>query len=92
MAEEKGVDLTKIQGSGPGGRIVRADVESAPQGGASASATPAKAVQTIRPVAGPDDQRIPLTGMRNIIAERLLASKTQILTSTCRWKWMPALS
>lgn len=78
VAEEKGVDLTKIQGSGPGGRIVRADVESAPQGGASAAAAPAKAVQTIRPVAGPDDQRIPLTGMRNIIAERLLASKTQI--------------
>lgn len=78
VAEEKGVDLTKIQGSGPGGRIVRADVESAPQGGASAASAPAKAVQTIRPTVGPDDQRIPLTGMRNIIAERLLASKTQI--------------
>ena len=77
VADEKGVDLSKVQGTGPGGRIVRADVEAAPVGGASASA-PAKAVQTIRPVAGPDDQRIPLTGMRNIIAERLLASKTQI--------------
>ncbi len=76
VAEDRGVDLSRLQGSGPGGRIIRADVESAPVSGASAS--PAKAVQSIRPVAGPDDQRIPLTGMRNIIAERLFASKTQI--------------
>ena len=79
IAEERGVDLTRLQGSGPGGRIVRADVETAPVGGAaSSSAAPAKAAHSIRPVAGPDDQRIPLSGMRNIIAERLLASKTQI--------------
>ena len=77
IADEKGVDLTKLQGTGPGGRIVRDDVENAPVGGGSSSA-PAKAVQTIRPVASPEDERIPLTGMRNIIAERLLASKTQI--------------
>ena len=77
IADEKGVDLTKIQGTGPGGRIVRDDVENAPVGGGSSSA-PVKAVQTIRPVASPEDERIPLTGMRNIIAERLLASKTQI--------------
>ena len=81
IATERGVDLTRLQGTGPGGRIVRADVESAPTGGgSSAGAAPAaaKAAPSIRPVAGPDDQRIPLSGMRNIIAERLLASKTQI--------------
>ncbi|QIF02477.1 pyruvate dehydrogenase complex dihydrolipoamide acetyltransferase [Roseimicrobium sp. ORNL1] len=80
VAEELGVDLSRLQGTGPGGRIVRADVESAPAGGAisGGSSAPAKAAPSIRPVAGPDDQRIPLTGMRNIIAERLLASKTQI--------------
>ncbi len=79
IAEERGVDLTRLSGTGPGGRIVRADVEGAPTGGTSAgSSAPAKAAPSIRPVAGPDDQRIPLTGMRNIIAERLLASKTQI--------------
>lgn len=76
VAEERGVDLSRLQGTGPGGRIVRADVETAPSGGGGGA--PAKAVQTIRPVAGPDDQRIELTGMRSIIAERLLASKTQI--------------
>jgi pyruvate dehydrogenase E2 component (dihydrolipoamide acetyltransferase) len=77
IAEERGVNLAGLQGSGPGGRIVRVDVENAPAGG-GLGGTPAKAMQTIRPVAGPDDQRIELSGMRNIIAERLLASKTQI--------------
>jgi pyruvate dehydrogenase E2 component (dihydrolipoamide acetyltransferase) len=70
------VDLNSLVGTGPGGRIVREDVENAPVGGASAgrvAATPA-----IRPVIGPDDERVPTSSMRNIIAERLLASKTQI--------------
>jgi pyruvate dehydrogenase E2 component (dihydrolipoamide acetyltransferase) len=75
VADERGVDLSRLQGTGPGGRIVRVDVENAPAGG---GASPARTGQTIRPIAGPDDQRIELTGMRNIIAERLLASKTQI--------------
>ncbi|WP_395753144.1 dihydrolipoamide acetyltransferase family protein [Prosthecobacter sp.] len=76
IAAERGVDLNTLVGSGPGGRVVRADVESAPVGGGSAgrvAATPA-----IRPVIGPDDERVPTSSMRNIIAERLLASKTQI--------------
>lgn len=75
IAAEKGVDLRTLTGTGPGGRIVRADVLNAPVGGSAPAGRP---VQTIRPVAGPDDQRIPLTGMRTIIADRLLASKTQI--------------
>lgn len=78
IAESKGIDLSALAGSGPGGRILAADVENAPTGGSSSDGAPAKAVQTIRPVVGPDDQRIPLTGMRTIIAERLHASKTQI--------------
>ncbi len=75
IATERGIDLSRLQGTGPGGRIVRADVETAQS---VVGSQPKKPTQTIRPVAGPDDQRIPLTGMRNIIAERLLASKTQI--------------
>jgi pyruvate dehydrogenase E2 component (dihydrolipoamide acetyltransferase) len=71
------VELSRLTGSGPGGRIIRADVEAAPASGA-ASSQPARTAPAIRPVAGPDDQRIPLTGMRSIIAERLFASKTQI--------------
>ena len=73
VAADRDIDLRGVNGTGPGGRIVRADVIAAGQAPAAG-----KAVQTIRPVAGPDDKRIPLTGMRTIIAERLLASKTQI--------------
>ncbi len=76
IAGERGVDLRQVTGTGPGGRIVRVDVESAPVGGSTAPA--GKAVATIRPVMGVEDQRIPLTGMRTIIAERLHYSKTQI--------------
>lgn len=73
IAAERDIDLRSLTGSGPGGRIVRADVIAAQQSPAAA-----KTVQTIRPVAGPDDKRVPLSRMRTIIAERLLASKTQI--------------
>ncbi len=76
IAAERGVDLARLEGTGPGGRIVRADVESAPAGGASAARGPA--TPAIRPSYGPEDERVPASSMRNIIAERLLASKTQI--------------
>lgn len=76
VAAERGVDLARLTGTGPGGRIVLFDVENAPAGGAGGSA--AKAMPTIRPTAGPDDERVPVSGMRAIIADRLLASKTQI--------------
>lgn len=76
IAAERGVDLARLEGTGPGGRIVRADVENAPSGGASAARGPA--TPAIRPSYGPEDERVPASSMRNIIAERLLASKTQI--------------
>jgi pyruvate dehydrogenase E2 component (dihydrolipoamide acetyltransferase) len=75
IAEERGVNLATLAGTGPGGRIVRADVLSAgPNGGGGG--TPGLPV--IRPVVGPDDVRVPLTPIRSIIATRLLTSKTQI--------------
>ena len=75
IAAARGIDLSLLSGTGPGGRIVRIDVENAPAVGSGGGkpATP-----TIRPTVGPEDERIPVSGMRNIIAERLLASKTQI--------------
>ena len=77
IAEERGVDLSRIIGTGPGGRVVRADVEAAPIIGGTARGAVASA-PTIRPIAGPDDERVSVSSMRNVIAERLLASKTQI--------------
>lgn len=73
IAGAKGVDLRLIQGSGPGGRIIARDVEST---SAIPTSQPAAAIPAMP--AGPGDRRIPLTGMRKIIAERLFASKTQI--------------
>ena len=82
IAAQKGINLTSIKGTGPGGRIVKADLEGAAPGAAAPatkSAAPAAAAPSIPATpAGPNDIRIPLSGMRTIIAQRLLASKTQI--------------
>jgi pyruvate dehydrogenase E2 component (dihydrolipoamide acetyltransferase) len=79
LAKEKGVELGALSGTGPGGRIVAKDIESAPAGGTSSASksAPAPAAIASSP-AGEGDQRIPLSGMRRVIAERLLASKTQL--------------
>jgi pyruvate dehydrogenase E2 component (dihydrolipoamide acetyltransferase) len=77
IAAAKGVNLGSVEGSGPGGRIVRKDVETAPAAAPSAVAPAAPAAIASAP-AGANDQRIPLSGMRRVIAERLLASKTQL--------------
>lgn len=76
IAAEKGVDLTTVQGSGPSGRIVAADVESAKAAPATPAAAPAP--KGILPTVGAEDKVTPLSGMRKIIAERLLTSKQTI--------------
>jgi pyruvate dehydrogenase E2 component (dihydrolipoamide acetyltransferase) len=79
IAAGKGVDLGAVQGTGPGGRIVAKDVEGASAGSAArATPTPVSAPVIPSAPAGPGDQRIALSGMRRVIAERLLASKTQL--------------
>ena len=78
IATELGIDLRGLTGTGPGGRIVRSDVENAPKSNSNGHAPTSKALPTIRPVMGEADTRLPLTGMRTIIAERLHYSKTQI--------------
>jgi pyruvate dehydrogenase E2 component (dihydrolipoamide acetyltransferase) len=76
IAKEKGVELSGLAGTGPGGRIVAKDVQTAPTGGTPAKA-PISAPVAAMP-AGAGDQKIPLSGMRRVIAERLLTSKTTI--------------
>ncbi len=75
IAAARGVNLASIAGTGPGGRIVKRDVEKAPAAVQAAAATPA--IRAAHGIAG-EEKSIPLTGMRKTIAERLLASKTQI--------------
>jgi pyruvate dehydrogenase E2 component (dihydrolipoamide acetyltransferase) len=68
LAVEKGIDPAYIAGSGPGGRIVRADILAVEK-------TPAGRLH-LGPVQ--DDELVPVSNVRGIIARRLLESKTQI--------------
>ncbi len=72
IAQEKGIDLARVTGSGPGGRIVKKDVENAPVGGGGGS------LGLLPPALAKPDQSLPLSGMRRVIAQRLLESKTTI--------------
>jgi pyruvate dehydrogenase E2 component (dihydrolipoamide acetyltransferase) len=80
IATEKGIDLAAIKGSGPNGRIVKADVEKAKPAAAPAAAPPSKAppapAQPI--VAAPGDRRVPHTAIRKVIARRMLESKQTV--------------
>ncbi|WP_167647776.1 pyruvate dehydrogenase complex dihydrolipoamide acetyltransferase [Mameliella alba] len=93
IAEQKGLDLAQISGSGPRGRIVKADVEAAtasPAPAAKPEAAPASPTATV-PVSGVASadavlktyadrpyQEIPLDGMRRTIAARLTEAKQTI--------------
>ncbi|HEX8983454.1 MAG TPA: dihydrolipoamide acetyltransferase family protein [Ktedonobacterales bacterium] len=81
IAAEHNLDVTQIQGSGPGGRIIRDDVQAALQAGptmaapAAATFAPAAAAPAAAPVAaGPEVEAIPLSQMRKTIAKRLQQS------------------
>jgi pyruvate dehydrogenase E2 component (dihydrolipoamide acetyltransferase) len=81
IAAEKGVNLASVKGSGPNGRIVKADVEGAKPGAAPVAAPsgaprPAPMAQPI--VTAPGDQRIPHTAIRKVIARRMLESKQTV--------------
>ena len=74
IAAEKGIDLGSIQGSGPGGRILKEDVLSAKPASA-APAAPAAAERA--PAATLEALEIPVSNMRKSIGKALVASKTQ---------------
>ena len=86
IAADKGLDLATIKGSGPNGRIVKADVENAVPGKAeepAAAAAPAPAAApAVSSAASILDDRVPhtietLSGMRKTIAKRLTQSKQE---------------
>ena len=83
VATEMGVDLGSVQGSGPGGRIVRDDVVAAAQAPAPKKEAPSQPTAPVAPkvpafVPALEDKKIPLSGMRKTIAARLFESKTTI--------------
>lgn len=96
IAAEKGVDLALVKGSGPRGRVVKADLEGAKGGGASqAKAAP---VTTPARTAAPEGAKInpfgmayreiPNNNIKKVTAKRLLESKQTVphfyLTIECR--------
>jgi len=74
IAADKGVNLGYLSGSGPGGRIVKADVLNAPANGAAPGG--GSSIYARGPVAKEGSTK--LTTMRSVIAKRLLESKTTI--------------
>jgi pyruvate dehydrogenase E2 component (dihydrolipoamide acetyltransferase) len=90
MAEQAGLDLSKIAGSGPGGRVVKHDIEAAVAGGgakktaapaaaAASSSAPAPAAVSSSAIAGIGPHKlVPLSTMRKVIARRLTESKQQV--------------
>ena len=78
MAEERGVDIALVKGTGPGGRIVKEDIEAyaaAKPAKAPAAAQPDAAKPAEKPAEG--DKLVKFTGMRKIIAQKMLQSKVQ---------------
>jgi len=80
LAEEKGINPAGISGSGPGGRIVRADILSAAAGGGKKAAPSSFAGGSPGMAKGPvqEDKVVQVSNIRGIIAKRLVESKTQI--------------
>ena len=85
-ARELGVDLTTVTGSGPGGRITEADVQAAAESSRQPASTDSPSPQVERGPGGEAGaprvlRRVPLTGMRGLIAQRMqhsLASTAQL--------------
>jgi pyruvate dehydrogenase E2 component (dihydrolipoamide acetyltransferase) len=73
MAENAGIPISSIQGSGPGGRVIKRDVEAAITAGPSAPSAPAASAAISG--AGLTDQIMPVSAKRKIIAQRLSESK-----------------
>ena len=99
LAREAGVELSRVAGSGPHGRIVARDIEQAKQGKGLRAPTAAPQAAAPPPVLAPSDEAIralyeagsydfvPHDQMRRIIAQRLVMAKQTIphfyLTVTC---------
>ena len=86
LAEEKGLDASRVEGSGPGGRIVRADILAAEKNGSAKPGAPAQISNSKSPIGaalgarGPiqEEKTVQVSNMRGAIARRLVESKTQL--------------
>jgi pyruvate dehydrogenase E2 component (dihydrolipoamide acetyltransferase) len=79
MARQAGVDLVTLKGSGPNGRIVKADIEAALQKGTPRVPQPAAApaARPSAPISAPH-KLVPHSSVRKVIARRLTEAKSTI--------------
>ncbi|WP_243793519.1 dihydrolipoamide acetyltransferase family protein [Saccharopolyspora gloriosae] len=81
VAKDLGVDLGSVEGTGPGGRIIRADIEaaasSAPAPAAPAAQAPAAPAPVPQVATPADAEEVPLSNIRKVTAKRLTESKQQ---------------
>lgn len=77
MAEEAGIDLGGIEGSGPDGRIVLRDIEAAKAAGPARAATAGQQFISQRPSGEDIVEEVPLSRMRQTIARRMVQSKQE---------------
>jgi pyruvate dehydrogenase E2 component (dihydrolipoamide acetyltransferase) len=75
IAKERGVDLRQVNGSGPGGRIRKADVESYAERLAEA---PTVGIEPTLAEAGPESEEAPMTRLRQAIGRRMHESKVTV--------------
>jgi pyruvate dehydrogenase E2 component (dihydrolipoamide acetyltransferase) len=81
LAREHGIDVTRLEPSGPAGIVLRRDVEQAVERARSAAEPqPATAPRERTAPAGPE--RIPLRGVRRAVADKLSRSRTEIPDAT----------
>ncbi|WWD18282.1 pyruvate dehydrogenase complex dihydrolipoamide acetyltransferase [Kwoniella shandongensis] len=82
IALEKGIPLGEIKGSGPEGRIVRADVEKYKPSASSAAKTPTSGATALpgkaAPASSAEYEDVPTSNMRKTIGKRLTESKQQL--------------
>ncbi len=78
VASERGIDLTRISGSGPHGRIVASDIEKTAPGAPVPRASGASAAQVKALYDGIPYEEVPLDSMRRTIAARLIEAKQTI--------------
>jgi pyruvate dehydrogenase E2 component (dihydrolipoamide acetyltransferase) len=82
IARDNKVDLSRVEGTGPGGRVVRKDIEAALKSGVAAGPKPATApaampMPSVTPVSR-EDETVQLTKLRQAIARRMTESTTSV--------------
>jgi pyruvate dehydrogenase E2 component (dihydrolipoamide acetyltransferase) len=81
LAEQQGIDLSQVSGSGPHGRVVKADIEAFAAGGGARSGTAPSAPSRAMAVSAEGDapyELLDVSNMRKVIAQRMTSSKQNV--------------